>query len=146
MPIGPRRNKARWWANSSAASSVSSYRKPRRNPTGAAEARFSQPRMRQIGAVHSSQWSSSSSRARRLAPGEFHPVERGGPDLGADELGAVGVALGAVVLEPVGVDEPDRVVLGVVEDVVEEGVFFRHVAPPGPHRPPATGRPVGVCM
>src|SRR5207244_2423775 len=49
------------------------------------------------------------------APGEL--------DLSADELGAVGLA---VIVEPVGEDEARSVLVGMVGDVGQEGLFGSH--------------------
>ena len=78
---------------------------------------------------------------------QVSPVQRRTADLDADELGPVGVAGVAPILEPVGVDEADGVVFGVLADVVEEGVFRRHDSYSGSHRPSVTTRPpAGFCM
>jgi hypothetical protein len=47
-------------------------------------------------------------------------------DLDADELGAVGLA---VLVDPVGVNEAGGVVLGVVEDGLEQGLLAQGWAP-----------------
>src|SRR5262249_22388457 len=69
----------------------------------------------------------------QVAPPRVVFTEKGQLDLDPDEVGSLGLA---VLFQKVGVDEPHPVVVGAVDDRLEEGVLTF----PAHRRPPA--RPV----
>jgi hypothetical protein len=65
--------------------------------------------------------------AHRLAGAEHRLRQAGVLDLHADELGAVGVA---VLVEPVGVDQAQRIIVRLLDDGTEESLFVGHGGAP----------------